>query len=136
MNDDDTVLGTKKLDTKQYKIRHEDFIASPDSIYDQFKYTGAYNLTGVLRAPIFLTKKYFLDVDDVIGKNVQIMGNDGLEKNSSRADDIELQIQSDTGIPISINATIQINLEIPNDSLFSPYHHEKTADSTLWPVFT
>jgi hypothetical protein len=40
---------------------------------------------------------------------------------------------------LNIDATIQINLEIPNDSLFSPYSNGSGIagqDSALWPVFT
>jgi hypothetical protein len=52
--------------------------------YDQFKYTGAYNLTGVLRAPIFLTKRYFLDADDWIGKGVKIQNKAGEQLTASQ----------------------------------------------------
>jgi len=121
----------RDLETIKYVIRHEDFKAdASNDQYYQYKYNGSYNLTSIFTAPLFITKKYFLDCDKPMQNNLIMQDTEGKKINASRDDDIMLQIQTDTGVPVKAGITIQINIEVPNDAIFNPNGNE----STLWPI--
>lgn len=129
---EDNVYG-KKLETIKYVIKHEDFIANDtNKQYYQYKYNGSYNLTSIFTAPLFITKKYFLDCDDFIQDNIEIQDQGGKKIVADRSDDIMIQLQTDTGVPVKAGITIQINIEVPNDKIFAPNGEQ----STLWPILT
>jgi hypothetical protein len=119
------------LNTYRYKINDTDFDATPaNKIYYQDKYNGAMNLTSTKRAPVFLTKRYFLNADENLFTKIQMLDSKGHPVAKSEDDELTIDINPTTGVPVKAVVTIQINVEVPNDELFS------SMGDTLYPVLT
>lgn len=104
------------LSTYRYKINDTDFDATPaNAIYYQDKYDGAMNLTSTKRAPVFLTKRYFLSATPTLFKKISILDAKGNQVAQSEDDDLTIDINPTTGVPVKAVVTIQINVEVPND---------------------
>lgn len=113
-----------KIQSYRYSIDSksmESGLTNPENLkYNMEKYNGAFNATIIFTSPIFITKVYLASMDDSEKQKVQMLDSENAEVEfEEERDDLSLDIQPDTGVPVRIGLCIQINAEIRKDTLFS-----------------
>lgn len=119
----------EQLSAKRYKINDDDFNTDPiNHKYYQYLYNGAFNLTSVFRAPMFLTKRYFLSANQSLYDKVEMYDQNNKLCVKSDEDDLKMDVQERAGVPLSADVVVQINIDVPNDELFN------SKGNTLYPI--
>lgn len=117
------------LETYRYKIDDSVMQVSDENMkFDQFLYQGAFNLTKSKKAPIFVSKKYFLHANQSLFDKISMVDSNSQAIVQNETDDIMVDINPTAGVPVMVDVAIQINVNVPNDQLFN------SAGNTLYPI--
>jgi len=120
VKDIDQIRGLKTL---RFRISDDtladNYTVPSNSRYYQFGYNGAINMTSVQRTPIFLTRMFMFGFNKSVANRISLIDQKGnpLTYNED-TDDLFLDIEPNTGVPMKINFDLQTNVEIAQDSLF------------------
>lgn len=121
------------LSAKRYKIDNKAFRAGSvdfnNNKFYQYVYDGAFNQTSIFRAPVFLTKRYFLDANQSLYDKIEMYDQNMQVLNKSNDDDIIVDIQDRTGVPLHADVYIQLSIDVPQDEQFN------SKGNTLYPIF-
>ena len=92
-------------------------------------YSGAWNLSSVNRAPMYVSRMFFANVSEGVGQKVSILNSDGSPVVYGEDDGLYLEVQKQTGVPTRVHLDVQISVELPSDELFD------FPKNTLLPLF-
>ena len=106
------------LDGYIYKM--DNTLINKNPVYDQNRWNGFINFTKIMNAPVFNSKRHFLDVDEEIFRFINYTASDGTPiVPSGEDDDILLYVEPYTGLSLSAWLKIQTSLELSNNLLFN-----------------
>ena len=115
---------------KGYLFRMDDTLILKNPIFNQDKWNGFLNFSSVMSAPVFISKKHYLDVDKEIFGFIEYLSTDNETIIPDREnDDIALYVEPYTGLSLSAWLNLQNSVELSNNLLFN-------SSYAMLPIFS
>ena len=115
-----------KKDTRNYNgltgylYRMDNSLMDKNPIFNQDRWNGFLNFSSVMSAPVFNSKRHFLDADEEILSFIDYQTYDGKTITPVRDDDdIYLYVEPYTGLSLSAWLKLQTSVELSNNLLFN-----------------
>lgn len=114
--------------------RMDSSLTDINPVYNQNRWNGFINFSSVMNAPVFNSKRHFLDVDQNVTKLTKVYRKEIKEENlivaDKNEDDIYLYIEPYSGLSLSAFLKLQTNVELKQNLLFN------TDNYAMLPVFS
>lgn len=105
---------------KAYLYRMDNSLMNKNSVFNQNRWNGFLNFSSIMSAPVFNSKRHFLDADDEIIHFINLTDVKGEVIVPNRDDDdIYLYVEPYTGLSLSAWLKLQTSVELNNNLLFN-----------------
>lgn len=113
-----------------YLYRMDNSLMEKNPIFNQNRWNGFLNFSSIMSAPVFNSKRHFLDTDDEVRSFINLTDYEGnaIEPNRDE-DDIYLYIEPYTGLSLAAWLKLQTSVELSNNLLFNSTY-------AMIPIFT
>lgn len=113
-----------------YLYRMNNDLMNKNPVFNQNKWNGFLNFSSIMSAPVFNSKRHFLDADSEILSFIKLIDADGKNITPNRdQDDIYLYVEPYTGLSLSAWLKLQTSVELSKNLLFNSTY-------AMLPIFT
>lgn len=113
-----------------YLYRMDNSLMNKNPVFNQDRWNGFLNFSSVMSAPVFNSKRHFLDADEEILRFIDYQTYDGKTITPDRDnDDIYLYIEPYTGLSLSAWLKLQTSVELSKNLLFN-------SSYAILPIFS
>ena len=113
-----------------YLYRMDNSLMNKNPDFYQDRWNGFLNFSSIMSAPVFNSKRHFLDVDEEIMSFIHLIDAQGENITANRdEDDIYLYVEPYTGLSLSAWLKLQTSVQLSNNLLFN-------SSYAMLPIFS
>jgi hypothetical protein len=113
-----------------YLYRMDNSLVNKNETFNQIRWNGFLNMSAHMSAPVFISKRHFLDVDEEVMGFIDFLDSKGEKITPNQAeDDIYLFVEPYTGLSLSAWLKLQTSVELSNNLLFN-------SSYAMLPIFS